>query len=138
MIGQRVEGDQFEPAGCRYPRVGISIITASRIIDICQQRGLGGACLTLGKQDLSFTFAELAGAMAQRGLLAFDGKNASVNPTQKAVVDEFAANGRMLSRKPDPARAGHLSDEFFSALSGSEAYVASISVNSKARTFFST
>ena len=98
--------------------MGISLDTARALAEQFAQRGITGRALTLGKQDLDFTLQQLLLTMSRLGLVTVNGSAINVSPHQKAVLDEYRANGRMLSRKPQQANAGILSDEFFFRLVG--------------------
>lgn len=103
--------------------MGIHITEAVGIASNCQKRGLGGRVLTLGKQDCHFTVMELIHSLARAGLLPFDGKVATISLKQKAVLEEFEANGRLLHREPEAAAKGHVTDEFFFRFIGFDSVV---------------
>jgi hypothetical protein len=94
--------------------MGISLGTALGIIVDVRKRNICGRVLTLGKQDCSFTFNELLMGMSQRGMLALNGNVATVSAPEKAVLDEFQANGRLLAPpREDILNKNYVSDEFF-------------------------
>ena len=94
--------------------MGISLGAALGIIEDVRKRDIRGRVLTLGRQDCSFTFNELLVGMSQRGMLALNGNIATVSPQEKAVLDEFQANGRLLAPpREDIQNKNHVSDEFF-------------------------
>jgi hypothetical protein len=104
--------------------MGISVGEAVMIAGDLRSRGVvRGRALTLGKQDTTFTFNALLRELSAKGLLELSGSVAMVTAEQKAVHEEFAANGRLLSQKPEDAAENYISDEFFFRFIGFDSIV---------------
>jgi hypothetical protein len=91
----------------------IDMATALYFVEAVRLGRIRGRGLTLGKLDPSFTFEQLGKLMARQKLLTIDGGMMSVSARQKAVVEHFQGNGRLVSHNPLHAQRGHISDEFF-------------------------
>lgn len=82
--------------------------------DVCRRHGLGGRCLTLGRQDVTVTLEQLGGLLLRTGhLTAKDG--AIPLPLRLVVMQQ---QGSHLSQKPELREHNFVSDKLLFAALG--------------------
>lgn len=98
--------------------MGIAVEAARWILSQCTARDIGGRCLTLGKQDVSFDADQMFRLLAEAGIVAIAQGSVGLNPKQTLLYKEFELSGRMLSAKAVDARHNFISDEFLLRFAG--------------------
>jgi hypothetical protein len=93
--------------------MGLSLGGALQLAVECGKRRIYGRALTLGKQDCSFTVSQLFAAMTESHLFGFDRDAVVASPEQQAVLEEYTANGRLLSGATSDDGDEYVSDDFF-------------------------
>jgi SAM-dependent methyltransferase len=98
--------------------MGIAVEAARWIMSQCAARGIGGRCLTLGKQDVSFDADQMFRLLAEHGIVDITQGSIELTPRQVRLFKEFELSGKLLSRKVGDARRNFISDEFLLRFAG--------------------
>ena len=90
--------------------MGIALAAADWVLGAVRERAMGGRCLTLGRQDVSFGLDDLYRLLARHDLAVIEDGEVALDPKRSVIVREMDFAGTLLSHNPYYRRMGCISD----------------------------